>query len=167
MLLRSHYTSLLLFKMATIILYIMKNKLKLVTLVFIITHCILCGSLKAQQDMSFSDWGKQRQKDAMRKKQQEYDAKFAKQKAQQGASLHERMSQLYDEDYKDMMRKKQQEYDTKFAKQKAQEEQEKAQKMKLREENIQAGLITGGILAIPLIIVSTTLIISRIKENRA
>ena len=107
----------------------MKNKLKLVTLVLIITHCMLCSSLNAQQDMSFSDWEKQRYEDRMRKKQQEYDAKFAKQKAQ--------------------------------------EEQEKAQKMKLREENIRAGLITGGILAIPLIIVSTTLIISRIKENRA
>lgn len=129
MLLHSHYTSLLLCKMATKILYIMKNKLKLVTLVLIITHCMLCSSLNAQQDMSFSDWEKQRYEDRMRKKQQEYDAKFAKQKAQ--------------------------------------EEQEKAQKMKLREENIRAGLITGGILAIPLIIVSTTLIISRIKENRA
>lgn len=129
MLLHSHYTSLLLCKMATKILYIMKNKLKLVTLVLIITHCMLCSSLNAQQDMSFSDWGKQR--------------------------------------YEDRMRKEQQEYDTKFAKQKAQEEQKKAQKMKLREENIRAGLITGGILAIPLIIVSTTLIISRIKENRA
>lgn len=129
MLLHSHYTSLLLCKMATKILYIMKNKLKLVTLVLIITHCMLCSSLNAQQGMSFSDWEKQRYEDRMRKKQQEYDAKFAKQKAQ--------------------------------------EEQEKAQKMKLREENIRAGLITGGILAIPLIIVSTTLIISRIKENRA
>ena len=111
----------------------MKNQLKLVTLVLIITHCMLCGSLNAQQDVS----------------------------------LHERMSKLYDEEYKDMMRKKQQELDIKWEARRAQEEQEKAQKMKLREENIRASLITGGILAIPLIIVSITLIISRIKENRA
>lgn len=129
MLLHSHYTSLLLCKMATKILYIMKNKLKLVTLVLIITHCMLCGSLNAQQGMSIAD--------------------------------------LYDQQYKETYRKRQEEFNAKFAKQKAQEEQEKAQKMKLREENIRAGLITGGILAIPLIIVSTTLIISRIKENRA
>lgn len=111
----------------------MKNKLKLVTLVLIITHCMLCSSLNAQQDMS----------------------------------LHERMSQIAKQRQKDEFRKKQQEYDAMWAARRAREEQEKAQKMKLREENIQAGLITGGILAIPLIIVSTTLIISRIKENRA
>lgn len=105
----------------------MKNKLKLVTLA-LITHSILCGSLKAQQGMSFSDWGKQRYKEEQRKKQEEFDDKRIKEVAQR--------------------------------------EQEDAQKAKLRRENIQVGLITGGILAIPLIIVSTTLIISRIKENR-
>ena len=144
----------------------MKNQLKLVTLVLIITDCMLCGSLNAQQDVSLhermSKLYDEEYKDMMRKKQQEYDAKFAKQKAQEGMSFSDWGKQRR----KDRMRKKQQELDAKWAARRVQEEQEKAQNIKLRKENIQAGLITGGILAIPLIIVSITLIISRIKENR-
>lgn len=41
----------------------------------------------------------------------------------------------------------------------------KQRQIKTRKENIQVGLIIGGVLAIPLIIVSTTLIISKIKEK--
>lgn len=105
----------------------MKNKLRLVTFIFL-AHCLLCGSLNAQQDMSFGDF--------------------------------------YNQQYKKEQRKKQEEFDIKRAKEAIQREQEQAQKVKQRKENIQAGLIIGGILAIPLIVVSTTLIISRIKENR-
>lgn len=44
---------------------------------------------------------------------------------------------------------------------------EQAQKMKQKKENVQVGLIIGGILAIPLLIVSTTLLISKIKEKES
>lgn len=44
---------------------------------------------------------------------------------------------------------------------------EQAQKMKQKKENVKVGLIIGGILAIPLLIVSTTLLISKIKEKES
>lgn len=105
----------------------MKNKLKLVTFV-LVTLFILCGSLKAQQGTSFSDW--------------------------------------YEQRYKEKQQKKQAEFDVKRAKEAAQREQEQAQKVKHIKDNIQAGVIIAGILAIPLIITSITLITSKLRENK-
>ena len=43
---------------------------------------------------------------------------------------------------------------------------EKWQKEQKKREYIQTGLIIGGVFAVPMLIVSTTLIISTIKEKR-
>lgn len=48
-----------------------------------------------------------------------------------------------------------------------QKKQEEAQKIKQKQANVQLGLIIGGILVIPLLIVSTTLFISKVKEHKS
>lgn len=45
--------------------------------------------------------------------------------------------------------------------------QEQALKVKQKQENIQMGLIIGGILVIPLLIVSTVLLVSKIREKES
>lgn len=46
-------------------------------------------------------------------------------------------------------------------------EQEQALKVKQKQENTQMGLIIGGILVIPLLIVSTVLLVSKIREKES
>lgn len=60
-----------------------------------------------------------------------------------------------------MLQRKEQE-----RKKKEKERQEQLEIEKRKKEYIQMGLIIGGIFAIPMLIVSTTLIISTIKEKR-
>lgn len=46
------------------------------------------------------------------------------------------------------------------------QQEKKRQKEQKKREYIQTGLIIGGVFAVPMLIVSTTLIISTIKEKR-
>lgn len=46
-------------------------------------------------------------------------------------------------------------------------EKEQALKVKQKQENTQMGLIIGGILVIPLLIVSTVLLVSKIREKES
>lgn len=105
----------------------MKNKFKLATFT-LIAYSILCGSLKAQQNLSFSEYGEQMSEELRIKRLNKLESKRAE-----------------------------------IAEQR---EQELIQKAKQRKENIQTGLIIGGILVFPLLIVSTTLFISKVRENK-
>lgn len=54
-----------------------------------------------------------------------------------------------------------------YLKQLQKEKQEQALKVKQKQENVQMGLIIGGILVIPLLIVSTVLLVSKVKEDKS